>query len=96
MIVYSRCSFFSRCRNDHQGIININQTAQDGEHLLHVICRIHNISDEILQMILQFPGINVNCKNDGDTTPLHYFVQHNHSVNCQGTMYAFHLIDLCL
>lgn len=76
-------------RNDHQGIININQTAQDGEHLLHVICRIHNISDEILHMILQFPGINVNCKNDGDTTPLHYFVQHNHSVDCQRTMKLF-------
>jgi ankyrin repeat protein len=75
-------------RNDHNGIININQVAQDGEHLLHVICRVHNISDEILTMILQFPGINVNCKNDGDTTPLHYYVQHNHSLNCQIVMYV--------
>lgn len=40
-------------------------------------------------MILQFPGIDVKCKNDGDTTPLHYYVQHNHSLDCQRVMKHF-------
>lgn len=62
--------------------VDINQVTKNNEHLLHVVCRCQNISDQILLDILQFPGINVKFKNDDDTTPLHYFCEKNMSLNC--------------
>jgi hypothetical protein len=61
--------------------VDINQIVS-GEHLLHVICRIETIADQILMDVLDFPGINVKIKNEDETTPLHYFCEKNFSWNC--------------
>jgi len=68
------------------GIVDINQkTGRGQDHLLHAICRSTDpIEDNILTTILEFEGIDAGCKNAFDeTTPLHYFAQHNRSLQCQ-------------
>ena len=75
--------------------IDINQTTEkSGHHVLHEVCKSPDISDDILKLLLDFPSINVNAKLKHDnTTPLHYFCEHNHSLNCASIGYAFTWID---
>lgn len=64
--------------------IDINQTTEkSGHHVLHEVCKFPDISDDILTLLLNFPNINAAAKLKHDnTTPLHYFCEHNHSLNC--------------
>jgi len=41
------------------------------------------IDDEVLTLLINFDGIDVTKKNADDNTPLHYFCEHNHSLNCK-------------
>lgn len=50
---------------------------------LHAACSISMIQDEILTMLLDIPNIDVEVRNADSNTPLHYFCEHNHSLNCK-------------
>lgn len=68
----------------NQGLVDINQTLPQGDHVLHIACRVSKIDNQILKQLLAFPGIDVSAKiSYDDTTPLHYFCAYNHSWECQ-------------
>jgi ankyrin repeat protein len=66
------------------GKVDINMVADKTRNtFLHVACSIPAIEDEILTMLLDIPTINVEVLNADNNTPLHYFCEHNHSLNCK-------------
>lgn len=71
-------SVFSRNRDK----VDINQVSTKGDHILHWVCKISAIEDQILLNLLKFNGISVDSKNFDHTTPLHYFCSYNHSLTC--------------
>lgn len=62
--------------------VDINMVADKTRNtFLHVACSIPGIEDEILTMILDIPTIDVEVLNADNNTPLHYFCEHNYSLN---------------
>ncbi|XP_049852546.1 stress-activated protein kinase alpha-like [Schistocerca gregaria] len=69
---------------DNQDKIDINFLSPKTENTsLHVACSISTICDEILDMLLNMPTICVEALNADANTPLHFFCQNNHSLNCK-------------
>jgi ankyrin repeat protein len=52
---------------------------EDGATLLHFACR--DVIEEIVEILLQQPGINVNATNTRMETPLHQLIRSNHEWN---------------
>lgn len=66
------------------GKVDINMVADKTRNtFLHLACSIQQIEDEILTMLLDIPTIDVEVLNADNNTPLHYFCEHNHSLNCK-------------
>lgn len=51
--------------------------------ILHTVCSLSDVNDEILHKIIGFPHIDVDTVNSDFNTPLHYFCERNHSLNCK-------------
>ena len=64
--------------------VDINMVADKTRNtFLHAACSFQSIEDEILTMLLDVPTIDVEVLNADNNTPLHYFCEHNHSLNCK-------------
>eukprot|EP01133_Synstelium_polycarpum_P012204 gene12204-14286_t len=66
---------------------DINQQDKNGYTPLHVAAS--NCDDQILMLLLNFEGINVNLTNDDKNSALHYFCQKFKSPNCQEPFQLF-------
>jgi ankyrin repeat protein len=80
---YARSMESLSIRNNKNPVVDINQRSDKGEHLLHFVCRESKLENSIFEDLLRFPSIDVKAQNKHDmTTPLHYFAQYNHSLQC--------------
>lgn len=51
--------------------------------VLHTLCGMSNVEDEVFNAIIKYPYLDVEVVNSDDNTPLHYFCEKNHSLNCK-------------
>lgn len=51
--------------------------------ILHTLCGLSNVEDEVFNAIIKYPHLDVEVVNSDDNTPLHYFCERNHSLNCK-------------
>ncbi|KYQ90942.1 ankyrin repeat-containing protein [Tieghemostelium lacteum] len=68
--------------------IDINQQYKNGYSALHVAAMSCS-DDQVLMLLLNYEGINVNLLNDDQNSPLHYFCQCFKSPNCQEPFQLF-------
>ncbi|KAF2070487.1 hypothetical protein CYY_008198 [Polysphondylium violaceum] len=67
--------------------MDINEQDKNGYTPLHVAAS--NCDDQILVLLLNYDGINVNITNEDKNSPLHYFCQKFKSPNCQEPFQLF-------
>jgi len=68
----------------NKSTVDINQINSRGEHLLHVVCSNPDVEDDILKLLLNFPGISVDeSEMHNQNTPLHFFASKNRSLKCE-------------
>jgi len=67
--------------------MDINEQDKNGYTPLHVAAS--NCDDQILVLLLNYDGINVNIVNEDKNSPLHYFCQKFKSPNCQEPFQLF-------
>lgn len=68
--------------------VDVTETNQVGESCLHIACSVQSIS--MVESLLQVPGIDLNCTNNFERTPLHYSV-----MSAQGSS-SLELVDLLI